>query len=195
VTEEQTMRPASDRVKLTYDDLLALPDDGMRHELIDGAHYVTPSPVSVHQLIVGNLYFLISAHVRERKLGVAMLAPFDIVFSKYDVVEPDLMYFGADRFKEVVGERCAQGPPDLVIEILSPSTRRRDEIIKRRLYERTGVREYWTVDPKLESIKVYRLADGKYPKPEALALEDGDVLTTPILPELELPLNRIFDLP
>jgi Uma2 family endonuclease len=195
VAEEQMMPPASDRVKLTYDDLLALPDDGMRHELIDGEHYETPAPISAHQLIVGNLYLWLSGHVRERKLGVVMLAPFDIVFSPHDVVEPDLMYFAADRFKQVVGERNAQGPPDLAIEILSPSTRRRDEVLKRRLYERTGVREYWVVDPELETVKVHRLLDGKYQKAGGLTVEDHDVMSTPLLPGLDLPLNRIFELP
>jgi Uma2 family endonuclease len=189
------MRPASDRVKLTYEDLLALPDDGMRHELIDGEHYVTPSPGSAHQLIVGNLYLFLSAHARERGLGVVMLAPFDIVFSRFDVVEPDLIYFASHRFKELVGEKNAQGAPDLAIEILSPSTRRRDEIIKRRLYERTGVREYWIVDPELEAIKVHRLVDGKYQKAAELSLEDDAVLTTPLLPDLSVPLKRIFELP
>ena len=85
------MGHASDRVKLTYEDLLALPDDGLRHELIDGEHYVTPAPGSAHQLIIGNLYLLLSAFARERAAGVVMLAPFDIVFSPHDVVAPDLI--------------------------------------------------------------------------------------------------------
>ena len=189
------MKSASSRAKLTYDDLLALPDDGLRHELIDGEHYMTPSPGSAHQVIVGNLHLLIAAFVRDRRLGVIMLAPFDIVFSPHDVVEPDLIYFLADRFKEIVGERNAQGPPDLAIEVLSPSTRRRDEIVKRRLYERTGVREYWIVDPELETIKVYRLDGGKYQKGAELSLEDNACVTTPMLPDLEVPLKRVFEMP
>jgi Uma2 family endonuclease len=195
VAEEQAMRPASDRVKLTYEDLLALPDDGMRHELIDGEHYVTPAPTPPHQFIIGNLYLLIGNYLRERRLGVVAFAPFDVVFSRYDVVEPDLIYFSTARFKEVVGDKNAQGAPDLAIEILSPSTRRRDEIIKRRLYERTGVPEYWVVDPELETVKVHRLVDGKYQKAAELSLEDDAVLTTPLLPDLRLPLKQIFELP
>jgi Uma2 family endonuclease len=189
------MYPASDRVKLTYEDLVALPDDGMRHELIDGEHYVTPAPTWPHQFIAGNLYLLIGNYVRERRLGVVLFAPFDVVFSRYDVVEPDLVYFSTDRFKEVVGDKNAQGAPDLAIEILSPSTRRRDEIIKRRLYERNGVPEYWVVDPELEAVKVYRLVEGTYQKAGELSLEDDAVLTTPLLPDLTLPLAAIFELP
>jgi Uma2 family endonuclease len=193
--EKHAMHPASDRVKLTYEDLVALPDDGMRHELIDGEHYVTPAPAMPHQLILGNLHLLIATYVREQRIGVVMLAPFDVVFSRYDVVEPDLIYFSTVRFKEVVGNKNAQGPPNLAVEILSPSTRRRDEIIKRRLYERTGVEEYWVVDPELETVKVHRLVEGKYQKAAELSLEDGAVLTTPLLPSLNLALAEIFELP
>jgi Uma2 family endonuclease len=195
VAEEQAMYPASDRVKLTYEDLVALPDDGMRHELIDGDHFVTPSPATPHQLILGNLHRLIATDVREQRTGVVMLAPFDVVFTRYDVVVPDLIYFTMARFKEVVGEKNAQGPPNLAIEILSPSTRRRDEVLKRRLYERTGVDEYWVIDPRLETVKVHRLVEGKYQKAARLSLEDGAVLTTPLLPDLNLPLTAIFELP
>ena len=189
------MYPASDRVKLTYEDLVALPDDGMRHELIDGGHYVTPSPATPHQLILGNLHLLMANYIRERRLGVVLFAPFDVVFSRYDVVVPDLIYFTLTRFKEVVRDKNAQGPPNLAIEILSPSTRRRDEVLKRRLYERTGVDEYWVVDPKLETVNVHRLVEGKYQKAAALSLEDDAVLTTPLLPDLTLPLTAIFELP
>jgi len=189
------MYPAFDRVKLTYEDLVALPDDGMRHELIDGEHFVTPAPATPHQLILGNLYLLVATHVREQRVGVVMLAPFDVVFSRYDVVEPDLIYFTRARFKEVVGEKNAQGPPNLAVEILSPSTRRRDEVLKRRLYERNAVDEYWVVDPKLKTVKIHRLVEGKYQKAAELSLEDGAVLTTPLLPDLSLPLTEIFELP
>jgi Uma2 family endonuclease len=118
---------------------------------------------------------------------VALFAPFDILFSKHDVVEPDLLYFSAARYAAVVTEKNAQGPPDLAVEILSPGTRRRDEVLKRRLYGRMGVSEYWIVDPGAETVKVFRLEKGKY-RHHDLALEDGDVLTTPLLPGLAIPL-------
>ena len=184
-----------DRVKLTYQDLLALPDDGLRHELIDGEHHVTPAPGSAHQLIVGNVYRLLDGFARQHRHGVVMLAPFDIVFSPHDVVEPDLIYFTLQRFKAVVGERNARGAPDLAIEVLSASMRRRDEVIKRRLYERFGIAAYWIVDPELESVKIYTDEGGKYGRPRELLLEDDAVLKTPRLPGLELPLRHIFELP
>ena len=167
------MERAAERIRMTYDDLLALPDDGLRHELIDGEHFVSPAPGSAHQLIVGNLHVLIREFLRQQPIGVVMLAPFDVVFSQYDVVEPDLIYFSRERFKAVVGEKNAAGAPDLAIEVLSPSSRRRDEVLKRRLYERTSVPEYWIVDPDLEAVKVYRLIEGRYEKSAELSLETG----------------------
>jgi Uma2 family endonuclease len=180
---------------MTYDDLLALPDDGLRHELIDGEHIVSPSPGSAHQLIVGNLYLLLRTFLGAHPLGVVMLAPFDIVFSQYDVVEPDLIYFSMERFRTIVGERNAQGPPDLAVEIVSPWSRRRDEVTKRRMYERWGVGEYWVVDPKLETLKVHRRAGERFQKAGELSVEANDSLTTPLLPGLSLPLVSIVELP
>jgi Uma2 family endonuclease len=188
------MHGARDRVRMTYDDLLLLPDDGLRHELIDGAHFVTPAPSSRHQVILSNLHILIAPHVRALRSGIALFAPFDVVFSKHDVVEPDLLYFSAARYAEVVTEKNAQGPPDLAIEILSPGTRRRDEVLKRRLYERMAVSEYWIVDPTAETLKVFRLDGRKYRLLE-LALDAGDVVTSPLFPGLVIPLAAIFEMP
>jgi Uma2 family endonuclease len=188
------MGPASERVRMTYEELLALPDDGMRHELIDGEHIVTPAPRPGHQIIGGNLYLLIGNYVRERRLGVLFFAPLDVVFGKYDVVEPDLVYFSAERAKEAIGELHARGAPDLAIEVLSPTTRRRDEVTKLRLYERQGVGEYWIVDPDAESVKVFRLVDERYER-TGLALSETAVLTSPLFPDLTLPLTRIFERP
>ena len=133
--------PAPASCKLTYEDLAAFPDDGKRHELIDGEHFVTPSPRSVHQLIAGNLYYLLRDHLKTHPVGVVMIAPYDIVLSQCDVVVPDLVFFTRERFGQVVGEKNAQGPPNLAVEVLSPRTRRKDELIKRRLYERVGIED------------------------------------------------------
>jgi len=194
VHEDEAMNGVGSRARMTHDDLLALPDDGMRHELIDGEHFVTPSARWTHQQIVGNLYRLVANHVREHRLGVIFMAPLDVIFTKYDVVEPDILFFTPEGFKTHMGEQWAEGPPDLAVEVLSPSTRRRDEVLKRRLYERMGVGEYWVVDPEVESVKAFRLNAGKYAQTE-LRPEDGDPLTSPLLPGLELPLESIFEMP
>ena len=187
------MRPASPGVKLTYDDFLLFPDDGQRHELIDGEHYVTPSPASKHQRIVWNLNGLLYIYLRDHPVGKAFGAPLDVVFSHFDVVEPDLLFIAAERASRVLTEKNVQGAPDLVVEIGSPSTRKRDETIKRRLYERFGVTEYWVIDPELDAIKIYRRAGDRYERAAELTLEAGDTLTSPLLPDLSLPLSAIFE--
>ena len=179
-------------VKLTYDDFVLFPDDGKRHELIDGEHYVTPSPNSRHQRISGRLSILIANWLETHPVGEVFYAPYDVVFSNVDIVEPDLLYLSNERAATVLTPLHARGVPELVIEIGSPGTRKRDETIKHRLYERTGVSEYWVIDPKVDGIRVYRRAGGDLEKLIELAREAGDVLTTPLLPGLELPLSRIF---
>jgi len=190
---EDDVKPAvSEGMKLTYDDFLLFPDDGKRHELIDGEHYVTPSPNTKHQRVSGNLYFLIRAWLENHPIGQVFYAPFDVVFSRFDVVEPDLLYLSNERVKEVLTPQHVTGAPDIVIEIGSPGTRKRDETIKRRLYERSGVAEYWVVDPELDVVRVYRQEAGSYSRPQELSKEAGDVLTSRRLSGLELPLTRVF---
>lgn len=183
---------AGSGVKLTYDDFVHFPDDGKRHELIDGEHYVTPSPNMRHQGISGNLHFLIRAWLEVHPIGRLFYAPFDVVLTQFDVVEPDLLYMSNERAKEILTDLNVQGVPELVIEITSPSTRKRDASLKRALYERTGVSEYWIVEPKGDKARVYRREGNRFAAPVDLTRDAGDVLTTALLPGLDLPLARIF---
>ena len=103
------MKPAADRMKLTYDDFLLFPDDGKRHELIDGEHYVTPSPNTKHQRVSGNLHFLIRAWLEDHPIGQIFHAPFDVVFTKFDVVEPDLLYISNERMPQILTHSSCHG--------------------------------------------------------------------------------------
>ena len=187
-----SVKPGRPGVKLTYDDFLLLPDDGKRHELIDGEHCVTPSPNRKHQAIAGNLNGLIWSYLQQQPVGRVFAAPFDVVFSDFDVVEPDLLFISRARQDDVLMPEHVRGAPDLVVEIGSPGTRKRDETIKRRLYERFAVSEYWIIDTELDIIKVYRRVDERHVLVAELSLEAGDLLTTPLLPGLEMALLRIF---
>src|SRR6185295_12592023 len=133
------VEPAGPGLKLTYDDFVLFPDDGKRHELIDGEHYVTPSPNTRHQTIVGTLHGLIWSWLEAHPIGRLFTAPFDVVFSNFDVVEPDVLYLSNERAAQVLTPLHARGVPELVVEITSKGTRKRDETIKRQLYERVGV--------------------------------------------------------
>ena len=184
------MKPAG--VKLTYDDFLLFPDDGMRHELIDGEHYVTPSPNTKHETVSVTLTVLIGGWLEANPIGRLYHAPFDVVFSRFDVVEPDVLYLSNERAAEVLTTQHVSGTPDLVVEIGSRGTRARDETLKRALYERSGVTEYWFVDPEIDVVRIYRWSGERFVRPMESSREANDVLTTPLLPGLELPLARLF---
>jgi Uma2 family endonuclease len=192
--EEPTMgrTVAQSAPKLTYDDLALFPDDGKRHELIDGVHFVTPAPNTRHQRIVIHLAVALETFARAHGLGKVFVAPYDVVFSRHDVVEPDLIFVSAARAAVLTAAHAA-GAPDLVIEILSPSTRRRDEMLKRDLYEARGVAEYWLIDPEAETVKVLRREEERFGRARLLSLRDGDLLETALLPGLELPLATVFE--
>jgi Uma2 family endonuclease len=179
------------RRKLTYEDYALFPEDGQRHEILDGEHYVTPAPFTRHQVVSLELATALHLFVKERGLGQILTAPVDVLLSRQDVAQPDLIFISNER-AAIVTEKNIQGAPDLVIEILSDSTRRRDEGIKRERYERLGVREYWLVDPARATVQILRL-DGEHLRPVAhLTAAAGDVLTSPLLPGLEIQLPKIF---
>lgn len=168
-------------------------DPGKRHELIDGVHYVTPSPNLDHQELMGRLHLALGNFlVGRRHLGRVFLSPLDVVLSNYDVVEPDLLFVAGDQ-QGILTEANVQGPPALVIEILSRSTRKRDEGIKRRLFEEKGVREYWIVDPKGQRVIIFRRqGDGSFPRVSDLAAGHAATLETPLLPGFELSIDELF---
>jgi Uma2 family endonuclease len=182
---------ARSKPKLTYDDLQLLPDDGMRHEIIDGELFVTASPNRRHQKVLGRLYLQIGNFLEVHpEVGEAYLAPFDVVLSYWDVVEPDLLFVASDQ--DILTPTNVQGPPALVVEIGSPSTRRLDQHLKRELFARTGVREYWVVDPDKCIIAVHRRdAAGELVQAFVLAV-GADALTTALLPGLEVRLDALF---
>ena len=181
----------------TYSDLVALPDDQLRHELIDGEHFVTPSPNTAHQTILKRLFVVLNTYTERSRNGEVLFAPFDVKLSASTVLVPDLVYFTADRFSRIVNEKHATAAPDLVVEVLSPGTRRRDLGRKRAVYDREGVQEYWLVDPTAESITVLRRpdADGGLTDVSVLALAKEDVLASPLFPKLKVRLRDVFQAP
>jgi Uma2 family endonuclease len=179
------------KLRFTYEDYLLFPDDGRRHELIVGEHYVSPAPNEKHQIAAGNLHLDLGGFVRKNGVGRVFFAPFDLVLSDQDIVQPDLLFISHQR-AAVAKRQGTSAVPELVIEILSESTRKTDETIKRKLYEWAGVPEYWIVDPVLEKVKVYRLEGGSYIRVAELSVEAGDRLETPLLPGLTIVLAQIF---
>jgi Uma2 family endonuclease len=180
------MAPATS-TKLTYEDYCLLPDDGRRHEIIDGEHYVNPSPNTRHQRISRKIAFAIAAYVEPRGLGEVFYAPYDVLLSGINIVEPDIIYVSAAR-SHIITDANIKGAPDLVVEILSSGNRKYDEVVKFKLYDALGVAEYWIVDPDHETVKIYRQSTAGFKQAPT-----GDAVTTPIIPGFKLPLREIFD--
>lgn len=189
------MAPQTPARKLTYDDFVNFPDDGQRHELIDGEHYVTPSPATKHQRVSGRLFVELFRYLQANPIGEVFHAPFDVVMSHFDVVEPDLLVVLNDQ-AHIVTEKHVRGTPAIVVEILSPGTRRVDERIKRDVYERAGVREYWMLDPDRDVVTIHRRSsDGTFGQDDTLTRSVGERLTSELLPNWSVPLSTLFEPP
>jgi len=181
--------PAGRRFR--YADLVAFPDDNVIREIIDGELIVTPAPTTRHQRAVMNLSLILGAY-RNAHGGDVFAAPTDVFLADDNVVEPDLLFVRADHLDRVELP-FVKGPPDLVIEISSPSTRRIDIVRKRALYARFEIPEYWFVDLDAERVEIYRLEAGAFCPPE-LVCPPG-TLTTPQLPGLEVSVGEALGNP
>ena len=177
------------RIRLCYDDYVGLPADGRRYEILDGELFVTPAPSSRHQQVSINLGSLLVQHVRAHQLGRILYAPIDVIFEPTTVAQPDSVFIRAER-DAIVADRGIEGPPDLVVEILSPFSARQDRITKAALYARFGVLHYWILDPDARTFELYGLAGDAY---QLLARESGDAKIHPALfPGLAIDLLEVF---
>lgn len=147
--------------KLTYDDYVQFPQDGKRHELIDGEHSVTPAPDTYHQTLSRRIQVQLYRQIEEPGLGEVYNAPTDVQFSLIDIVQPDLVVVLAAK-RRIITPTKIKGVPDLVVEILSHSTKDMDRGLKRELYQKSGVPEYWLVDPDEHVIEHHVLEEGAY---------------------------------
>ena len=180
-----TAQPAT---KLTYADYCLTPDDE-RYELLDGELIVAPAPNSAHQRADAKLGWRLAQFVEKRGLGQVFFAPYDVVLSETDVVQPDLLFISNER-TYIITPANARGAPDLVVEILSPSTAERDRTFKRALYARYGVSEYWLVDPDARTVTVLLLDAGAFA--EVARYGAGQTLTSPTLAGFTVNLDDIF---
>ena len=173
--------------RLTYEDYANMPDDE-RYELINGELIMVAAPNELHQRLITRLirYFLIAEDIG---LGWVYAAPFDVVLSEYDVVQPDLLFVLRENGR-IITEANVQGAPDLVVEILSPSTSRRDWNEKRDLYAKHGVGELWIADPDERVVWVMTLRDGVYG--EAAMYGDTQTFSSPTLAGATIDLRKVF---
>lgn len=173
--------------KLTYDDYCRIPPDGLRHEIIEGEEFVTPAPNLRHQDVLLKLARLLAEHVDKHGLGRVLIAPVDVVLSQDTVVQPDLVFVSKAK-ASILTEDNIQGAPDLLIEVLSPSTESIDRGKKLARYEEAGVSEYWIVNPAAGMVEVHEFGSPRRTR----VLQEGQVLQSAILPGLALKLSDVF---
>jgi Uma2 family endonuclease len=180
-------------IRFSYADYRSLVDStDKRYEFLDGDCVMVPAPTTRHQIVSRNLEFLLLAHVRQQRLGTILHAPLDVIFGdgeEREVAQPDIVYVSSQR-RSIITDQAIQGAPDLLVEILSPSTEIRDRGYKRALYARFGVREYWIADPKAQRIEVLGLQVTGFESLGTYGLTDH--LTSALLPRLQLDIAAVF---
>src|SRR6266536_3677352 len=185
------MKPMVDSatVRFTYQDYLNLPED-RRYELIDGDLLLSPSPSEKHQRALLKLAVLLSAFAETNHLRRVYVAPFDVVISDTDVVQPVILFVSNERSSRI-GERAVHGTPDLVVEIVSRSTAERDRTIKAKLYARAGARELWLLDPIAKTLEVLVNTESGFRSNSISGA--GQIARSPLLPSLAIEVAKLFD--
>ena len=176
-------------LKFTYEDYRTAPPD-KRYELLDGELLLTPAPNLKHQRLQLRLSMRLAQFIEERELGELFFAPCDVVLSDTDVVQPDLLFVSIERSHLLSGGDNVRGAPDLVVEILSPTTADRDRGYKRALYAKHGVKEYWLIDPPAETVWIHELRDGALTVTQTVGREQ--TLRSPLLAGFEVDLDDVF---
>lgn len=172
---------------LTFEYLLETPEDGNRYEILDGELIVSPARSRVHQELLSRLYRLVYQHGDASGLGKVYFAPVDVRLSPHDIVQPDLLFIRADRL-DIYRDNPVEGPPDLVVEVISPSSRVRYTVRKARVYAAAGVPEYWLPDLAEHRFSLRVLREGRYEETPP----DGGRLRSNVLPDLVLKLDDLF---
>ena len=172
----------------TYEDYLKINDD-KQYELIGGELILVPAPQAAHQEVSINLVYAILDFIRKNKLGKLFHAPFDVILSDKDKPQPDIVFISKERLN-IIAKDGVHGAPDLVVEILSPSTGSLDKVEKSKLYYTHGVQEYWIVDPISKAVQVFTRGEKNWNLFESYST--NQTLLSPLLPGLEITLNDIF---
>lgn len=175
--------------RITYQDYLQLPEGG-RWEVLEGDLRMVPAPGELHQRVSSGIYRALDTFVRQHALGRMYYAPMDVILAEDSVVQPDLLLIRKERLS-ILAPEGVRGAPDLVVEVLSPgSTAARDRGIKRRLYGRYGVQEYWLVDPAARTVEVTVSEGGELQTWQVFGA--GDRVQSPLLPGFELVVDELF---
>jgi Uma2 family endonuclease len=180
------------RIILTYEDYLHLPDDGKRYEILEGDLFVSPAPKTKHQIVSLNLAAMLHQHVRKHQLGRVLTAPTDVVLSRTNVVQPDLLFI-SKKHQQILTEKNVQGAPDLIVEILSEFTEEQDRTLKLQIYARHGVKEYGLIDPEAETLEAYELDPESRSFCHRATYRRDETFQPLLFPTLKLKLAELWD--
>ena len=180
--------------RVGYADLLSMPDDGRRHEIHGGELVVVPAPRLRHQIVTGTIYTLLDASAATRG-GCAVITPFDIVFDKHDVAQPDVVFFRAERIQLLDLDAETRASPDVAAEVLSPSTAAFDRDRKMRMFARYGVPGYWIVDPVVLEIEIHALDPDTAAYRHAQTVRKTGTAPSVLLPDLTVDAARVVIFP
>ncbi|HZC59858.1 MAG TPA: Uma2 family endonuclease [Chthoniobacterales bacterium] len=175
---------------LTIENYKLLPETGPRYQLIQGDLYMAPAPNRFHQEISRNLQFELHSYLKCNPIGKLFDAPFDVYLDAINVFQPDIIIVLNERLG-ILTEQGAEGAPELVIEILSPKTRRLDLLNKKQEYARAGVKELWIIDPESRAITIHQFASDGVEK--IRDVDEEDTLSTDLLPGFDLAVETIFE--
>lgn len=176
------------QLRFNYDDYCRLPNNGRKHEIIDGDLHNHPAPVTKHQRVAGILFNILYQHVTSNRLGEVFISPVDVIFSYEDIVQPDIMFISREK-RKIITTKNVKGTPDLIIEITSPGTEEYDRILKKRLYAKYKVKEYWVVDIVKKQVELFELKKYIY---EKHLFKKKDKLNSRIIEGLTVDLTKIF---
>lgn len=188
MAQPMAQRHREAEIKFTYRDWLQLPEDGQRYEIIEGELFVTPAPATKHQRISAGIEWFLYAFAVRHNL-IVLDAPIGVKLSSYSTVQPDIVVISKER-QSIIEEQVVAGAPDLIIEITSPRTAKVDRTRKKELYARYGVKEYWIVDAKGETVDVFTLVGREYELYRTFGRED--ILRSRLFGKLRIPLDRVF---
>lgn len=174
----------------TYQDYLNLPEDGNRYEIMNGELIMVPAPNTIHQDIILNIVEELRKFVKISQKGKLYIAPIDVVLSETNVVQPDILFIAKEHFN-IITEKNISGAPDLIIEILSPSTGYYDLVEKKEIYEKFGVQEYWIVDPRKQRVEIYTNIENRFKLIQQLQKEG--VLKSKVLEGFQIDVKNIFN--
>ncbi len=180
---------APPKTHVTYEEYRALPEDGKRYEVIDGELVMTAAPRIVHQRILRNLLRIVDDYIQKHNWGEVLFSPVEVYLDEENFVEPDLVCVSREH-QEIITENNIKGAPDLIVEILSPSTARYDRVRKLRVYAQHRVPHYWIVSPNDKTLEAFELENGAYKL--VAALEENESFQPSLFPDLTISLADLW---